>query len=427
MIIYNAAVVYLPAMAVHSIFGINKHYSILLFGMLCVLYSIIGGLKAVVWADFLQGLVMLGSVAFVAMIGTQEAGGFNELYQRSFAGGRLNVDDLFKVDLSARHSLISTLVGGTLVYICLTSLNQIQVQRVLSLPTLRLAQWSLVLCSLFGSIVVALSSYLGLVIYSAYGPCDPFLGGEIPRRDIILLHYVAHRLGRIPGLRGLLVAGIVSATLSTLSSFANSMAALALQDFVKPLHRKLYSRKFDDKQSLLLAKTLTGVFGVLCVLLAYVIERLNSRILQSCFALLGAIGVPFLVAFVLGIYTKFTNSKGILTAMILSISFGVYVTFMQAFVVAALEPNAIVYHNQQCPFVYNKTLDSTELSTSILNWSSSELVETGPTETKGFHLAETSYLILPIMQFAVVLVVAPVVSLLTGGSRQKVPDEYVVG
>lgn len=421
MISYNAVVIYLPAVAVQSIFGISQHYSILLFGSLCVLYSVIGGLKAVVWTDLFQGVMMLLSLILVAAIGTYDAGGFAQVVEDSKKGGRLDLNTFMNVDLTTRHTLIGVLFGVTLKYIYTTSLNQVQIQRALSLPTLRSGQWSFVLCSIFGAIVVALSSYLGAVIYSAYGPCDPYLGGEISRRDIILLHYVAHRLDQVPGLRGLFVAGIVSATLSTLSSFANSMAALALQDFVRPLHARFSSSRneMSEKKTVIVAKLLTAVFGIVCVLMAYAIEKANSRLLQTTATLLGAIGVPFLTSFVLGIFTRFVNTTGILAGFFVNLSFGIYVTIVQVFIKDPLKPAMLVYHNEQCPAVYNMTLLPNQLHPPYTVWATKDAVQ------KEFYITDISYIMLPVVQFVLMILVSSVVSLMTGGCRQHVPDEYI--
>lgn len=428
-IIYNSVVMYLPAMALNSIFGISQHLSILVFGLLCVLYSVVGGLKAVVWADFFQGLMIFGCILSIATIGTYEAGGVNELFSTAFSGGRLNLGNIDNVDLSTRHTYFGLIVGGTLNYICMTSMNQVQLQRALSLPTLGLAQWSIILCTLYGTVILFLAGYMGFVIYSAYGPCDPFLNGQIHRRDIILMHYVADRLGYIPGLRGLFVAGIVSATLSTLSSFANSMSAVALQDFATPLHRKFCAQTLlSGRQSLHLAKIFTCLFGLVCIVLAYAVEKANSRLLQIALTLLSAVGIPFLASFVLGIYTRFTNSTGINIAIILSVAFGGYIVVVQAFLSAALEPITSVVQNEQCFSVYNMTLDPSQLSSTSVVSSSFGVQKSDHTIIDGNNhpfLADTSYLMLPVLQFILMLLIAPAVSLATGGLRNKVPDKYV--
>lgn len=433
MIAYNAVVIYLPSIAVQSMLGISQYYSILLFGSLCVLYSVSGGLKAVLWTDTLQGALMFLSLIAVCTFGTFRAGGFQQVYQRVAEGGRLDFDNFFNLDLTTRHTLIGIVVGATVKEVYMTGINQVQMQRALSLPSLGHGQFAFVLSSLFGSVLILIASYSGAVIYAAYGPCDPYMAREIARRDVILLHYVASQLYRIPGLRGLFVAGIFSASLSTLSSAANSVAALLLQDFIRPLVSRFSSRAtrgFDDKQSVHLAKALTAITGSICVLAAFGLDRANSRLMQATATLNAAIGVPFLGSFILGMYTNFVNTTGILVGLAVNLSLGIYVTFAQVFVKPPLEPTMFVYYEEKCKYVFNMTARPTlhSVFTNPLH-SNNVLIEDlqmTEQEKQPSELADISYLMLPIVQLVLMVLISGTVSLLTGGWKQRVPAELTV-
>lgn len=435
MIAYNAIVIYLPSMAVHTMLGISQYYSIFLFGSLCILYSVAGGLKAVLWTDTLQAGLMFLSLIVVAAIGTYDAGGFRQLYELVRDGGRINFDGFLNTDLSTRHTLIGILFGATLKEIYMVGVNQVQVQRALSLPSLRLGQIGYILCSVFGALFTLLASYCGAVVYASYGSCDPKLNDEIPRRDIILLHYVANRLGRIPGARGLFAAGIFSASLSTLSSAANSIAALALQDFVRPLLNRFLAHStkrqrnqrstLSDKNSLLVAKISTALAGSICVLAAFALDKANSRLMQATATLNAAIGVPFLASFLLGMFTNFVNTTGVIAGFIVNLSFGIYVTYAQVFVKPPLEPTMFVQFNGQCPLVFNMTLRPTEAlyATSYFVPDPTIQLQQLVDEKKPFELSDISYLMLPIVQFILMIVIACSVSLVSGGHKQSVAEE----
>lgn len=452
MVAYNAVVIYLPSMAVRSLLGISQYYSILLFGSLCILYSVAGGLKAVLWTDTLQGALMLGSVLVVASVGTYNVGGLSQVLRRLNDGGRLNFDGFLNTDLTTRHTLIGMVIGTTIKEIYMNAINQVQVQRALSLPSLKRGQLAFVLCSLFGAIITIISAYLGAVVYSAYGSCDPYLNDEIPRRDVILLHYVAHHLEHVPGLRGLFVAGIFSACLSTLSSAANSIAALVLNDFVRPLAKFRWSAirggasdppptGLSDKSSLPIAKLLTALAGAVCVLAAFAIDKANARLMQATATLSGAIGVPFLSSFVLGMYTNFANTTGVLAGFLITLTFGGYFTYLQVFVRPPLEPTTFVQFNQQCRFVFNMTREPTEAlyATSYfvadddyrlmsqLEPSGAAQPDEQPPPPPPLELANISYLMLPLIQCTLMVVVTCVVSLATGGLRQTVDERLMVG
>lgn len=427
MLLYNAVVLYLPSMATSNVLGIPRQYSILLLGFVCVLYSGMGGLKAVIWTDLFQAISMVGALLVIAVLGTLDAGGIAAIWREVQLNGRDHLDHFFELNMTTRHTLFSILVGSTLKHIYLVGVNQVQIQRALSLPTLRQGQLAFVWCSICGASIILLASYLGAVLVAAYRSCDPFLAGEIPRRDSVLVHYVGHRLSSIPGIRGLFVAAIFSATLSTLSSFSNSMAALAIEDFVQPLAVPK-GEQLTDKTRTWLAKTLAMGFGVACVLAAQQIEKANSRLLQLTTTMMGAVGTPFVVSFGLGIFTRFVNSWGILVGLATTISLGSYITIRQAFFQVGLEPSMPIYYDANtCSRVFNGTMPASSLEPiSKVLWYTEEYFFMINQSVHPNNVDQISYMTLPVVEFVMMLVIAPIVSLLTGGWKQQVDDEFLV-
>lgn len=427
MIFYNSVVLYLPSMALQAILGVPKFYSILIIGLMCVFYSAFGGMKAVVWTDLFQASMMYAAIITVGIIGTLEAGGFLKVFENANKGGRLDLDGFFNFDLTTRHTIYGILFGATVKNVYLIGVNQVQIQRALSLPSLKQAQYSFIFCSIFTALISLLSTYMGLVMYSAYKSCDPYLANEIPRRDAIIVHYVANRLKNVPGLRGIFVAGIFSATLSTLSSFSNSMAALALEDFIKPALKKISNNKsqLQDSTTTWLAKIFAISFGLVCVIMAYIIDKANSRLLQATTTLFGAIGVPFLASFALGIFTRYTNKLGILIGFLTTLTFGAYITTYQTFFSPSLQPSMPVYYNKQCALVFNMTLSPSALPALESIFTEAQLLHR-PSDKTEFNLNQISYLTLPAIQFVLTIAVASIVSILTGGWNQEVDEKYLV-
>lgn len=426
MVFYNSVVLYLPSMALQSIFGVTRFYSVLIIGLMCVFYSGIGGIKAVVWTDFFQAMMMYAAIIVVGALGTYDAGGVGQVFQHALEGGRMNLDGFWSLDLTTRHTFFGILFGSTIKHIYLVGINQVQIQRALSLPSLRQSQWAFILCSIFGALIILLSSYLGAVLVSAYRSCDPFLADEIHRRDAIIVHYVANRLAKIPGLRGIFIAGIFSATLSTLSSFANSMAALTLEDFIKPILARINHKELTGNTPTRLAKLLSILFGLVCIAMAFVVDKANSRLLQATTTMFGALGVPFLTAFALGIFTRFTNIWGILVGFVVTLSLGAHFTIYQTFFKPPLEPVMPVYYNDQCERVFNMTMKSSSLPSlmDVMQWHHSQGF--APQAKTPFSFDKLSYMTLPCIQFGLMVVLSSLVSVLTGGWRQEIGDEYLV-
>src|SRR5699024_4296556 len=92
------------------------------------------------------------------------------------------------------------------------------------------------------------TSFSGLAIYSKYYNCDPVSANIINSADQLMPLYVVDTMGSIPGLSGLFVAGIFSASLSTVSAAVNSLAAVTVEDYYKPLYKSWFKTSLPEKK-----------------------------------------------------------------------------------------------------------------------------------------------------------------------------------
>ncbi|GFY06248.1 sodium-coupled monocarboxylate transporter 1 [Trichonephila clavipes] len=90
MILWMASVLYSPVLALNAVTDISMELSIILFGSICAFYCTVGGLKAVLWTDVLQGLLMIITIITLYVAGIKEAGGVTNIIDRASEGGRLN-------------------------------------------------------------------------------------------------------------------------------------------------------------------------------------------------------------------------------------------------------------------------------------------------------------------------------------------------
>nr|CAD7194906.1 unnamed protein product [Timema douglasi] len=274
-----------------------------------------GGLKAVVWTDFLQSFVTLGSCIAVIFLGVSNVGGFKKVYEISYHGGRT---DMFNMDPSpfARNTFWTVSVGMTFLQLCHCGINQGMVQKFLALPTIKNARRSLYIFSTFYIIMKALSCFIGLLIYSSYHDCDPIQTKRITRADQILPYFVMHTAEHIPGLPGLFIAGIFSAALSTMSSTLNSLAGTIFEDFVQPAIR---GTRLSNHATLVLRAIVLGV-GAISVLMVFVVEKLGG-VLELSYTVQGVTAGALLGMFSLGIFIPWANVKGALSGSIISVAF----------------------------------------------------------------------------------------------------------
>merc|ERR1719433_1997991 len=217
MILYMGIVVYAPALALSAVTGLSQLGSILAVGFVCTFYSTLGGIKAVLITDVFQSLLMFASIGTV-------------LEQSE---DRLQFFDM-NPDPTVRHTFWTQLIGGTFIFLSIYAVNQAQVQRLLSTKNLKSAQMSL---WIQWPILMTLSlstCYAGLTMYAYYKGCDPLKLKRIEKGDQLLPLFVMDSMGNYPGLSGLFISGIFSGSLSTVSSAINSLAAVTMEDFIKP-------------------------------------------------------------------------------------------------------------------------------------------------------------------------------------------------
>ncbi|XP_069699580.1 sodium-coupled monocarboxylate transporter 1-like [Periplaneta americana] len=311
-LLVNPIVIYVPALAFSRVTGINVHVITPILSILCIIYTMLGGIKAVVWTDLLQGLLMFFACVAVIILGVRQLGGPGAVWQTNWEGGRIQ---FFELDPSPfrRMSFWIVIIGGTFHMIGIITLNQAMVQRYVSLPTYSKAKISIVLSSIGTMMLVTVTCYLGLLVYAHYVDCDPIRAKLIEKPDQLVIRYVMEVTTSAPGLPGFFIAGIFSASLSTMSSSLNSLGATVYEDFVRPCLRKDVTDKTANK----IIKTIVVAFGALCVLIAFVVDKLGN-VLQLAFSIGGITNGAMVGLFTFGMFFPRGNSKGALVGSIVS-------------------------------------------------------------------------------------------------------------
>ncbi|XP_061377544.1 putative sodium-dependent multivitamin transporter [Danaus plexippus] len=319
MVLYNGIVLYAPAIVLESVTGLDRLVSILVVGLVCTFYSTLGGMKAVLFTDLLQSFLMFAAVFSVVIFASIELGGFDKIFIISKEGGRLDFSN-FSLDPTERHTWWSLIIGGLTTYLSLYAVNHTQVQRLLTVSSLERSQqclwWSWPVLSVL-SLITCIS---GLSIYAVFRDCDPWSIKSISAIDQLMPYYVVKSMQSVPGLAGLFVAGIFSASLSTISASCNALAAVTLTDYV--------SRWCKISQSYIpwLTKLAACVYGLVFLALAFVAEHLGG-VLQAALTIFGAVGGPLLGLFTLGMFTTCANERGASIALLSGMATTLWISF----------------------------------------------------------------------------------------------------
>ncbi|XP_023950281.1 putative sodium-dependent multivitamin transporter [Bicyclus anynana] len=319
MVLYNGIVLYAPAIVLESVTGLDRLISILVVGLVCTFYSSLGGMKAVLFTDLLQSFLMFGAVFSVVIFASVQLGGFEQIFIKARDGGRLDFSN-FSVDPTERHTWWSLIIGGCITYLSLYAVNHTQVQRLLTVSTLDRSQqclwWSWPVLSVL-SIVTCIS---GLSMYAVYKDCDPLASKRITGADQLMPFYVVDAMKSMPGLAGLFVAGIFSASLSTISASCNALAAVTLTDYVGRWCR------INPSYVPWLTKLAACGFGLVFLALAFIAEHLGG-VLQASLTIFGAVGGPLLGIFTLGMFTTYANERGVSVALLTGMAVTLWISF----------------------------------------------------------------------------------------------------
>ncbi|XP_011501301.1 PREDICTED: sodium-coupled monocarboxylate transporter 1 isoform X2 [Ceratosolen solmsi marchali] len=319
MILYTSVAVYAPALALSHVTGLNTYVAVTLVYVVCIFYASQGGMKAVIMTDTFQAAVLVGSLLLIVIWGAVKSGGMPIVWNDSRNTGRF---EFFNMDANptVRHTFWSVVVGGTFYWTTMFCSNQASVQKYLSVESISQVRKALWVSSVGLILIYTINFLTGMVLYNAYKDCDPVRAGQITDQDQLLPLYVMNFMGNAKGVPGFFVAGIFAASLGTVASAMNSLAAITCEDVLQGL------LKIDVPASkgAVYAKWISIFFGMLSFALVFVVERLGS-ILQVALSFNGMVGGVTLGLFSLGMFVPWANAKGAMSGAIVSLIFVLWV------------------------------------------------------------------------------------------------------
>ncbi|CAH0720819.1 unnamed protein product, partial [Brenthis ino] len=313
MILYTAVAVYAPALALSDVTGLNTYLAVSVVYVVCIFYASQGGMKAVIMTDTFQSAVLLGSLAAVLALGAAETGGFDFIWDHARRTDRLHFFDM-NPDPTVRHSFWSVVVGGTIYWISMFCANQASIQKYLSVERISQARIALWVSAIGLVSVYSVNFATGALLAAHYKGCDPIQAGVINGADRLLPLYVVRQLGEHRGVPGFFVAGIFAASLGTVASALNSLAAIACQDLVTGL----LGISLPENKGAAIARWVCLGCGALSFALVFLVEKLGP-VLQLALSFNGMTGGVTLGLFSLGMLFPWANYKGAIAGGVLGL------------------------------------------------------------------------------------------------------------
>jgi sodium-coupled monocarboxylate transporter 8/12 len=332
---YLGLAIYAPALAIMDVTGWPLWISVLATGSIATIYTTFGGMKAVIWTDAIQFIILCGGILVILVVAISRVpGGFNAAWHLASMDRKTQFLN-FGIDPTVRISIWGALLGGTCFNLVQMVTDQISVQRYITAPSLKDSQRALWLKLAVCLPIVGLFYITGTILYgyyrtfpdrapqfvnSALVPAIAQHGtGEKLLNDRLLPFFVTRELPS--PLPGLLIAAILGSTIAVFSAGINALATSALMD----LRRGTGSE--SEGKGVGAARVLTIAFGVAPTLLAlFVIPHFGSLI-EAIGRIAGLFGGPLLGVFFLGAISRRATGAGTLIGAAVGAVAGVAVSF----------------------------------------------------------------------------------------------------
>lgn len=298
--------------------GLSPLTSIIIIATAAVLYTVIGGIKAVIWTDVCQAIMLFGGgLIALLFIFRDIPNGWQGIMNITYNLSKFKLFD-FSLSYKAAYTIWAGIIGSTFLTLATHGTDQDLVQRMLTAKDYVHSKKALILSGFADIPIVILFLAIGSFLFAYYQIIPtPGLPGKA---DDIFAYYIMNQLPK--GLIGLLIASVFAAAMSSIDSALNSLSTTWINDFYRPYIKKDAS----ERHYLTMAKVSTVLFGFFLIFIAFL-----SRDTQQVLILGLKIGTftygALLGVFLLGFLTTRGNDRGNAVSIIVSISAILFIEF----------------------------------------------------------------------------------------------------
>jgi len=308
---------FLAATVLEQITGWSLEIAVAALAAVTVVYTFLGGLKAVVWTDVVQfSVYLLGALAALILLQRDLPGGWSTLLHQAQAAGKLKLVD-FRPDLTRPFTFWAGLLGGMVLNTATHGVDQIMVQRYLSARSLRAARLALVASGFVVLLQFAFFLFIGVslwVFYQHFPPADAL------EHDEEFTYFIIHRLPT--GVRGILIAAVFSAAMGSLAGSLSAASATIVNDVVR-----LGAPWLQPAALMAVSRAAVVLWGVLLSGVAMAASQVNDNVVNSVLAVASLVSGILLGVFLLGLFTRRVGQGAALGGMLAGAAAVSYVRF----------------------------------------------------------------------------------------------------
>ena len=336
----------IPVMIVFRVFfpGWGIFYSILLFTLISIFYTSIGGIKAVVWTDVIQFCIfVLGGLYALFYVPSLLEGGWGEMIDVGRETGRLTwirsgvvsmqefqsgggegfgafiIANIRKI-FGGRFNIWMGLIGATIGVMCSHGVDQLNVQRVLTCKNAREGGKALLLSAVLIFPLFLMFLMVGVALFAFYKtngfnfvipPWNPLDPNKVPKADYVFPIFIISQVPTL--LKGLLIAGILAAAMSSISGALSALGSVAVMDIYRVLDKNRKSEDFYFK----LSRWGVVLVSIVLVVIAY-LSKEAPLVFNLAFTLVGLTSGALLGAILFAMWYKRSHPAPVITGMIVS-------------------------------------------------------------------------------------------------------------
>ncbi len=292
--------------------NIDYPLAILIIGVIALLYTSFGGVRGIIWVDVIQFLIYIGGAIISAILLINLIpGGWEKIISIATESKKLNLINLGLENglnnfFSQPYTLISGLIGGAFLSMASHGTDQLIVQRLLATKKLKSAQQAIIGSGIIIIFQFFIFLFVGILLFALYGKIEM-------RSDEIFPFFI---INVIPsGLKGIIIAGLFAAALSTLAGSISSLSSATVMDILVP-----YFKRFqDDRKKLFASRVITIFWAIILILVAFIFMESSSAVVEIALSIASFTYGGLLGTFLLGVLNKKATQEDALAGFVAGI------------------------------------------------------------------------------------------------------------
>ena len=284
------------AIPLYLMLDISPMIAIIIMGIVALLYTFTGGLKGVIWVDAIQMFIYIGGAILAGIfLIANIPGGIDEIFSSPQLIDKLSIFNLgfdagFAGFFSQPYTLLSGLIGGAFLSMSSHGTDQLIVQRLLAAKNLVESKKAIITTGVIIIFQFALFLVVGVLLYAYYGPLSV-------KSDEIFSKFIIEVLPS--GVKGIIIAGLFAAALSTLAGSITSLSSSVMMDLYIP-----FKKSVDEKKNLLYSKLLTIFWTIMLIISAFIFMESSKAVVEVALSIASFTYGGLLGTFLLGLSNK---------------------------------------------------------------------------------------------------------------------------